>query len=123
MLIPTTLGFLGRGLLRGAPMSAPLNVRLLTEAHDFDMMHRRAGGEAAPGKGGAYGKHGDAHKYCEGYSCGVRQRPKYPFQNKKSFQSSQIVRWRKAKARANRAYLEEFVYGKKDVLLGRHPHQ
>ena len=100
-----------KGLLRG-PVEGPLRiVSILTESRDFDTMHRRAGGNARPLKGGPYG-HGDAHKYCQGYSCGTRPRPKFPFADTKSFRSQKITAWRKTKARANRAYLEEKVYAK-----------
>jgi len=103
-------------------MSAPLNVRILTESWNFDIMHRRAGGDARPQRGGPYG-HGDCHKYCQGYSCGKRQRPQFPFSDPKSVRSAKIIAWRKAKAAANRAYLEENVYGKTNELLGRQSHE
>ena len=96
-------------------MSAPSGyLWVLTESWDFDTMHRRAGRDDRPKKGGPYG-HGDCHKYCAGYSCGTRSRSSskgVPFTSR----SAKITAWRKAKARANRAYLEERVYAKTELL-------
>ena len=123
MLAPEALGSLGRGLLRGGANERPLNssIRILTESWDFDIMHRRAGGIAVPNpKGGPYG-HGDAHKFCEGLSCGFRSRSELSVSNTKSVRSAKITSWRKAKALANRRYLEEEVYGKATKRVGGHP--
>ncbi len=98
------------GVVKGGANERPLNTWLvLTESWDFDKMHRRAGGGCAPKEGGSYHAHADAHKYCEGYSCGKRSRTNSPIQT--STRSAKITAWRKAKAQANRAYLEEHVYG------------
>ena len=87
-------------------MSAPLDTcGLLTESWDFDTMNRRAGGHAPTPKDGPYG-HRDCHKYCEGYSCGTRSRPRSEG-GSWSPRSAKITAWRKAKAYKNRAYLEE----------------
>ncbi len=94
----------------------PLRLRHLvglTDLWKFDMMHRRAGGDAARYK---VVKHADAHKYCQGYSCGARSRgarDRSGAAPNRADRSSKITAWRKAKARANRAYLEEHVYGKR----------
>jgi len=72
------------------------------------MMHRRAGGDFAPRRD----KHADAHKFCESFSCGVRQRPQFPLPDPKGVRSKKITAWRKGKAKANRRYLEEHVYAK-----------
>ena len=101
-------------------MSAPLAfLWVLTEHRDLDTMHRRAGRDARPKKDGPYG-HGDCHKYCEGYSCGTRQRAGSP-RNQRQTRSTKITAWRIAKARSNRAYLEEHVYGTQTELLGHDP--
>ena len=98
-------------------MSAPFE--LLTEAWIFDMIHRRAGGTARPWR---MVQHADAHKYCPLGRCGTRpgayaragpeDHPAW------STRSAKITAWRKAKALANRRYLEEYVYGdeKKESL-------
>jgi len=100
-------------------MSAPLALpfHALTAVFLFDRMHRRAGGEAVPGP--KVSKHADSHKYCPLGSCGNRPRP-YAGGYQMGFESRQkkITAWRKTKARANRAYLEEHVYGKTKVTLG-----
>jgi len=97
-------------------MSAPLNLRHegLTCHVSFDILRRRAGRDARP----PYGGHGDAHKNCEGYSCGRRPRPKFPESDSQSFRSAKITAWRKAKAYANRRYLEKHVYAETSVVLG-----
>ena len=114
-----TVGSLGRGVGGGAPMSTPLFfVRVLTEHWQFDIMHRRAGRDARPYHGDRKRfKHGDAHKYCESLSCGFARRPSTAKGWTQSIRSSKITAWRKAKARANRAYLEEFVYAKAEKRL------
>jgi hypothetical protein len=94
-------------------MSAPLNasVMLLTEHWKLDIMHRRAGGMLAAPAGGR--PHGDAHKNCPLGRCGTRPGP-YHEGTTRTFpgRSQKITAWRIAKARANRAYLEEFVYAR-----------
>jgi len=81
------------------------------------MMHRRAGGEAA----GLWRtpKHADAHKYCQIGRCGTRPGPYTGGRSADhaGSRSEKITSWRIAKARANRAYLEENVYGKKAAGL------
>jgi len=94
-------------------MSAPLNYCLiLTEAWDFDIMHRRAGRDGVT-RQREVDKHADAHKYCPLGRCGTRPGP-YATGAPRAFQgrSAKITAWRIAKAKANRAYLEERVYGK-----------
>ena len=96
-----------KGLLRG-PVEGPLSIDgYLTSVLAFDILHRRAGREARP----PYGGHGDAHKYCEGYSCGRRSRAGQSSSEPRN-KSQKITAWRKAKAAQNRAYLEEEVYGR-----------
>ena len=96
-------------------MSAPLNrCSILTEAWELDIMHRRAGRDARP-----VGKtHADAHKYCTLGRCGTRPGP-YSGGHTKDHgtRKETIIAWRKAKARANRAYLEEEVYAKAQDLV------
>ncbi len=92
-------------------MSAPLSViGILTESWNFDIMHRRAGRDAVPRR--RYNAHADAHKNCPLGRCGTRPGPygagSYPTIRGRS---AKITAWRIAKARANRAYLEEEVYG------------
>ena len=95
-------------------MSAPFGVviSILTESWEFDIMHRRAGGDARPRTGG-YG-HGDAHKYCPLGRCGTRPGPygKSTATVAANHRSAKITAWRIAKAKANRAYLEREVYDK-----------
>ncbi len=94
-------------------MSAPLTLPFyaLTAVFDFDTMHRRAGGDERPPKGGWYG-HGDAHKNCPLGRCGNRpgaySQGASPYQRR----SGKITAWRKAQAAANRQYLEEYVYAR-----------
>ena len=109
---PDGLGSLGGGLLKGAPMSAPLmtNYMILTESWQFDIMHRRAGGHAVLRRKSI---HGDAHKNCPLGRCGTRpgayaEGPGRTFAGR----STKITAWRIAKAKANRRYLEERVYAK-----------
>jgi len=91
----------------------PLNVRhlvSLTDLWKFDRMHRRAGGEAAAPK---VGEHADAHKNCPLGRCGNRKGAYADSTSSSSdwtYRSRKITAWRKAKAYANRAYLEEKVY-------------
>ncbi len=97
-------------------MSAPLNVSsdgYLTCHVSYDILNRRArAGERPP-----YGGHGDAHKYCEGYSCGRRKRTgESSRQGNPESRSQKITAWRQAKARENRAYLEEHVYAKTKLV-------
>ena len=104
---------LGRGLLRGGANERPLNTQLsmLTEVAEIDTMHRRAGRDARP-KGGPYVKHADAHKYCPLGRCGTRPGAYHAGQGQSpDRRSAKITAWRKAKAQANRRYLEEKVYG------------
>ena len=90
-------------------MSAPLNrLLVLTESWKFDIMHRRAGRDAAP----QVNKHADSHKYCPLGRCGTRPGPYSGGSAKSNPRKEKIIAWRKAKARANRAYLEEHVYAK-----------
>ena len=104
-------------------MSAPFGVTLvLTEAWDFDIMHRRAGRDERPKKEGPYGKHADAHKYCPLGGCGARQGPYRGGQVRLLTKSAKITAWRKAKAQANRRYLEEYVYGHKNKAGDRVVH-
>ncbi len=91
-------------------MSAPLMyVRVLTESWDFDIMHRRAGRDAAvPEK---VSQHADAHKYCPLGRCGTRPGAYHERAHPAlSSRSQKITAWRIAKAQANRRYLEERVY-------------
>ena len=92
-------------------MSAPFGVtiQILTEHRELDIMHRRAGRDARPTK---VVRHADAHKYCPLGRCGTRAGP-YTGGHQTDYQSKieKIIAWRKAKARKNRAYLEEHVYG------------
>ncbi len=95
-------------------MSAPLALPFwaLTAVLEFDRMHRRAGGEAASSKDGPYG-HSDAHKNCPLGRCGTRPGGYHSSSTGQvSIRSAKITEWRVAKAKANRAYLEEHVYGK-----------
>jgi len=90
-------------------MSSSLN--LLTEHRIFDTIHRRAGGLARPG---GYTQHADSHKYCPLGRCGYRPGAYEGGYTKVGYQTSRstkITAWRKAKALANRRYLEETVYG------------
>ena len=109
---------LGGGCPKGAPMSAPsasMRIHVLTESWNFDIMHRRAGGLLRPG-----GKHADSHKYCALGRCGTRPGPYeggFTKDNAAS-RSAKITTWRKARALANRRYLEEEVYGK-TTSMGR----
>jgi len=92
----------------------PLKLRhlvALTELWKFDKMHRRAGRDA--GLRRKVSHHADAHKNCPLGRCGTRPGP-YA-QNTgwgTNKRSSKITAWRKAKARENRAHLEENVYGR-----------
>ncbi len=101
-----------RGGFKGGTASPLLRApwQVLQESWDFDTIHRRAGGHGPVQEG--YKKHADAHKYCPGLSCGVKRRPATTAQGPISIRSAQIVAWRKAKAAANRRYLEENVYGR-----------
>ena len=95
-------------------MSAPLAfLQVLTEHRELDIMHRRAGRDARPLKDGPYGKHADAHKYCTLGRCGTRAGPYslVPASPVQYGRPAKITAWRKAKAQANRAFLEERVYG------------
>ena len=79
----------------------------LTSHAEFDILHRRAGRDARP----RIVLHADAHKYCPLGRCGTRtgaysQSSGGPAE----WKTAKIVAWRKAKAVANRAYLEEHVY-------------
>jgi len=110
-------GFPRLGVVKGGANEHPLNAfwKVLQEAHDFDTIHRRAGGEAAAprAKDGGYYGHSDGHKNCAGYSCGKRGREGQARAKKDGEKrTARITAWRKAKAWANRAYLEEKVYGK-----------
>ena len=94
-------------------MSAPfgVSVLILTESWNFDIMHRRAGWDAATPRREV--GHADAHKYCPLGRCGTRPGPynaaaKGPVRGR----SAKITAWRISKAKANRAYLEEHVYAK-----------
>jgi len=103
------LGSLGGGL-KGGANERPFHF-LLTESWSFDMIHRRAGGTARPG---GYTPHADSHKYCALGRCGNRPGPYeggYSKGDAWSARKAKITRWRKAKALANRRYLEENVYG------------
>ncbi len=95
-------------------MSAPFGfVGVLTESWDFDIMHRRAGRDAVPQvPWKRRNPHADAHKNCPFGRCGTRPGA-YHGGEVSAFQgrSAKITSWRIAKARANRAYLEERVYG------------
>ncbi len=119
MSITPTVVTLGRGLLRGGANERPLNdapkQEWLTFYQIIVNMHRRAGRDARPLKGGPYA-HGDCHKYCAGYSCGNRKRDSSPRGQPASGRTAKIVAWRKAKALANRAYLEEHVYAKTQFM-------
>ena len=116
------MSIIGRfeGLLRGtfseerSPLKLPVDARIwiLTESHAFDTMHRRAGRDERPKK---ENPHADAHKYCPLGRCGTR--PGAYAKGPSSFadrqnRTSKITAWRKAKAQANRRYLEEHVYAK-----------
>ena len=107
------MALLGWGVQGGAPMSAPLArafaIMVLTESWDFDSMNRRAGGTSRPQKEVG---HGDAHKYCPLGRCGTRAGPYSTAASAQNWRSRKIVAWRKAKAQANRRYLEEYVYAK-----------
>ncbi len=92
----------------------PLTMRhlvSLTSLWKFDKMHRRAGRDAAPQRRSR--PHADAHKNCPLGRCGTRpgaySSGAHPPQARKS---AKITAWRKAKQNANRAYLEEKVYGR-----------
>jgi len=89
-------------------MSGPLNTVAegLTSHVSLDILRRRAGRDARP----PYEGHGDAHKYCAGYTCGSRSRSEFSEPNAKGVRSAKITAWRKAKAYANRRWLEENVY-------------
>jgi len=93
-------------------MSAPLDViGLLTEHWELDKMHRRAGRESvlSPKRF----KHADAHKYCPLGRCGTRPGAYQGGSSREvPTRSAKITAWRIAKAKANRAYLEENVYAK-----------
>ncbi len=92
-------------------MSAPFTLCSdLTFHLVFDIMHRRAGREARPRE---VDRHADAHKYCPLGRCGTRPGPYNAGSPAKvRGRSAKITAWRIAKARSNRAYLEEFVYAK-----------
>ena len=107
-------------------MSTPLNrvIHVLTEHRELDIMHRRAGRDARPLKGGAYG-HGDAHKYCPLGRCGTRPGGYHQGSYREDqTRSRKITAWRKYKAASNRAYLEESVYGQSkyetDAMVHEH---
>jgi len=92
-------------------MSAPFGVAVmvLTEHRELDTMHRRAGRDARPWE---VKKHGDAHKFCPLASCGTRPGGyRGGSEENPRGRSAKITAWRKAKARKNRAFLEEKVYG------------
>ncbi len=98
-----------QGVVKGGANEHPLNyVYVLTESWDFDTMHRRAGRDARP----KVTPHADSHKYCALGRCGTRPGP-YQGGSAQDYktQKEKILAWRKGKARANRAYLEEKVYG------------
>ena len=94
----------------------PLRVRhlvRLTDLWKFDMMHRRAGRDAAPQK--EVDVHADAHKYCPLGRCGTRPGPYNEGPNRSLLgRAAKITAWRIAKARKNRAYLEEYVYARQE---------
>ena len=93
-------------------MSAPLNmpfIFVLTEAREFDKIHRRAGRDARPTE---VSVHADAHKYCPLGRCGTRPGPFATEPSRPKGRSAKITAWRIAKAKANRAYLEERVYAR-----------
>ena len=97
-------------------MSAPLNRQ---HEYPFDKMaenwyNAQAGREGRSSPVGGYKKHADAHKYCPFGSCGSRPGP-YRGESSRSVpnRSAKITAWRIAKAQANRAFLEEHVYGRK----------
>jgi len=105
-------------------MSAPLMIiRVLTESWEFDIMHRRAGRDARPWR--KVSKHGDAHKNCPLGRCGTRPGP-FSEESRdwgpRHGKTAKIVAWRIAKARKNRAYLEEHVYGAKESTSDRVVH-
>ncbi len=109
--IAVSLGVLG-GLSQAE--KDPLSVRHLvglTDLWKFDRMHRRAGRDAAPQK--EANRHGDAHKNCPLGRCGTRPGP-YGEGTRQTIRgrSAKITAWRIAKARKNRAYLEERVYNR-----------
>ena len=95
------------GVVKGAE-EGPLN--LLTEHFFFAIIHRRAGGTCPPVR---MVPHADSHKYCPLGRCGTRPGP-YEGGVAKDYKGAtkfqKITAWRKAKALANRAYLEENVY-------------
>ncbi len=83
---------------------------LLTGQLIYCMIHRRGGGMPVPPK---ENRHADSHKYCPLGRCGTRPGP-YEGGSKETYprKKEKIIAWRKAKAYANRAYLEEMVYAK-----------
>jgi len=99
-------------------MSAPfgVSVMVLTEHWELDKMHRRAGRDARPSS--EVRKHADSHKYCPLGRCGSRPGAyEGGYQTRWETKTEKIVRWRKAKAAANRRYLEEHVYGKATEMV------
>jgi len=90
---------------------SPLPFHALTAVFFFDKLRRGEGREAPTQR--KVSRHADAHKYCPLGRCGSRPGA-YQGGHKEVFQSrsAKITAWRKAKAQANRRYLEERVYGK-----------
>ena len=92
-------------------MRVPLKfMDILTEHRILDIMHRRAGRDERPPYWRSH--HGDAHKYCPLGRCGSRPGPYHADRRYPTFgRSAKITAWRKAKAYANRRYLEGKWYG------------
>jgi len=112
MKISVSLGVLG-GLSQGerGPLKRA-HEYVLTESWRYDSMNRRAGGIDAH----RMVAHGDSHKHCQ-IGCGRSSRDatgqtRGRFASKDVYVQRKITAWRKARAAANRAYLEENVYGR-----------
>jgi len=106
------------GVSKGEGKALPFRFWWVLQEHaDFDMMHRRGGGTRAL-QYGYLGRraHADSHKYCPLGRCGTRPGP-HSGGSQTNNKTQKIVTWRKAKALANRAYLEENVYGKTTRLV------
>ena len=110
--MPNVADLLLGGGSKGGANERPFD--LLTEHWNFDMMNRRAGGLDRPGR---LNRHADSHKYCSLGRCGTRPGP-YEADSTKGWQKTpwkaKVTSWRKAKALANRRYLEEYVYAAKE---------